>query len=659
MKLKSAVIGFAYLTGLICAFLLGAEPIYSLAYTCAAFAAGFFLLSLKKQSAGVFMLVFGIAFGVYALYRVTALDNALALDGETRTISGVVLDKTSPAHDMAGFVIEAEIDGTVTKFSLYGADTGAEVGDFVSFDAKFSLLRDNTAFAESSYYMSRGVFLKASALTTPVAEPQSGFSASRILRGYNQFLRGKILSAFPNDTGALICAVFLGDKSALSPALSQRITRAGIAHFTAVSGLHLTLIVHLFMSVFSLTRLRVMRRLKFVILTLFVLIFMIFFNLSPSVMRAGIMLIIFYGGELFMRRGNTLNSIGFAVLVLLFASPYACLDAGLLLSVAGTIGIGVVAPSINKRFTSPRFKPLREAAIGNLCATLTTLPFVAVFFGGASLVSPLVSMILLPFFTAVLFAMIIFGLTAGFDGISLLIAGIMSRSMEAIIDFFGGLKFAYIPLDYAFLVPWIAASAVFIALTALVFRKVSSGVKAACVCLFALSMMVISTEYLNLDQTRLDIYTDGVSACIFLRNRNHSVVIVTDDGARTARAARDFLSDNFLDEIGLLIVLNSTNNSLPLFAEIPALAFSGPGGEDAVYDVGGVFNVTHSGDQALITYRGKTISIAHIKTSASADIIITYNYSVNAGEFSGLVINTSRRADFGLNAYYDKVSFNL
>ncbi|MDR2558601.1 MAG: competence protein ComEC family protein [Oscillospiraceae bacterium] len=666
MKLKSAVIGFSYLAGLICAFLLGLSSDYAFAGAAAVILAGLFLLRFKAQNIGVFALVFGFAFGVYGFHRHTFMDAALALDGETREVTGIVLDKTLPARGMAGYTVEAEIDGVKTRFSLYAVDAGAEVGDSIIFEARFSLLLDNTAFDEAFYYMSRGVVLKAQARTTPVAVKNESFSFTDVIRGFNEYLKNQIMVAFPNDTGALICAVFLGDKSRLSDDFSQSITRAGIAHYTAVSGLHLTLIAFMFMSVLNLTRLRNMRRLKFILLAVVTLIFMVFFNLSPSVTRAGIMLIVFYGGELFMRRGNTLNSIGFAALIILLISPYSALDAGLLLSIAGTIGIGVIAPTVNKHFTSERFKNVHEAIVMNLCANYATLPLVAIFFGGASLASIVTSVILLPFFTVLLVAIAVFALATPFaslGGFSLLIAGIMSRVMQIIIVFFGNFKFAYIPLNYDFILPWIIASAVFVVLAALVYKKAIAGVKAAFISLFALSMMVISTEYLNLDKTRFEVYTDGTSAAIFLRHRNNSVAIITDDSRRTARVTIDFLHNNFLDEIGLLIVLNSTNNSLRLFESIPAMVYSAPGGDDVTYDVGGVFTVTRNGNDAAIIYNNTTINVAHMRNSSYADLSVTYNFTVNSGDFKGDIIHTSRRAEAEneneFNAYFEKINWVL
>jgi len=175
--------------------------------------------------------------------------------------------------------------------------------------------------------------------------------------------------------------------------------------------------------------------------------------------------------------------------------------------------------------------------------------------------------------------------------------------------------------------------------------------------------MVISMKYFELDKTRFEVYTDGTSACVFLRNNNNSVVIVTDDGRRTADAARNYIQDNFLDEISLLIVLNSTNNSLRLFDELPSLVYNPPNTDELTYDVGGIFTVIKSNGSAVINYNDIKINVAHIKASASADINVTYNYSVNAGESNGMVIHTSRRSktknEKEFNAFYERVNLIL
>ncbi|MCL2108818.1 MAG: competence protein ComEC family protein [Oscillospiraceae bacterium] len=672
MKLKAAVVGFSYLAGLIAAFQLGLSPLQSLFALIAGILGGIVFILLKHSGIGAVLIVFAAAFGVYGFYRATAIEpvHRIAAEGEILYVEGKVIDKTAPARDMAGYTVEAVIDGVTARFSLYAPDTGAEVGDKLSFDAAFSLLRDNTAFAEASYYMSRGIFLRATAKTAPIAESSENFSIFEPIRNYNRHLKQQIMTAFPNDTGGLICAVFLGDKSALSPALSSSITRAGASHYTSVSGLHLTLISHLFMSLLGLTRLKVMRKTKFILFTLLSLAFVVFFNMSPSVMRAGAMLIVFYGGELFMRRGNTLNSIGFAALVILIISPYAALDAGLLLSIAGTIGIGVIAPAVNAHLDSGGFtklKKLREVFTANLCASLATLPLVAIFFGGASLISPVTSVILLPFFFILVTAMVFFALTAGLLAAPLFIAGVTARVIVVVVGFFGGFKFAHIPLQYGFIAAWIVLAAAFIGVTLLYYKKVAQVINAVVISIFTLAMMIIATEYLHLEQTRLQIYSDGTSACVFLRYKNSSVAIITDDGIRAAHATRDFIFDNFLDEISLLILLNSTNNSLPFFAEIPAIFFISPHDEnaDGFYDVGGIFTVMHNPENssALVTYNDLEISVSHVRNSSDSDINITYSFSVNPGEFGGLVINTARRQEalspHQLNAFYTKIDMVL
>ena len=70
----------------------------------------------------------------------------------------------------------------------------------------------------------------------------------------------------------------------------------------------------------------------------FVLFFMGLAGFSPSVTRAGIMMLLYLGGFLLRREPDSLNSLGLAALVILFANPFAAADLGMLLSFSATAG---------------------------------------------------------------------------------------------------------------------------------------------------------------------------------------------------------------------------------------------------------------------------------------------------------------------------------
>lgn len=69
------------------------------------------------------------------------------------------------------------------------------------------------------------------------------------------------------------------------------------------------------------------------------LVFMAVTGFSPTVVRAGIMQIIFLIGLMIFRSPEPFNSLGFSVLVICLLNPYSCADFGFLMSVGATFGI--------------------------------------------------------------------------------------------------------------------------------------------------------------------------------------------------------------------------------------------------------------------------------------------------------------------------------
>ncbi|KAI4453054.1 histidine triad hit protein [Holotrichia oblita] len=608
----------------------------------------------KNASLALSFLVIGIGFGVFGVYEQTICCPLYELENKTCEVNGVVVSRSDPNNDMSGYIIETKIDGVTARFSLYGSDTDAEYGDSVNFTAYFTLFNDNAVFSEESYYSSKGILLKATAKSTITVEKVKFKNLAYYIYEFNSYIKDRILTQIPDDTGGLLCALFLGDKSQLSSQLSDNIKRSGVSHYTAVSGLHLTIISHVFMLLLGLTPLHGRKKLKFAFLALIILTFMFFFKLTPSVTRSGIMLLIYYGGNLFLRRGSTLNSLGFALLLILLVSPYACRDSGLLLSMAGTFGIGVVAPAVNGKFKSTCLKTLREALISTVCAVYCTLPFTAIFFKA-------------------LIATLIFTIFGGFFAFPLFIAAIMSRLMNGIINFFGELKYSYIPLDYDFMLFWIITAFVFIIAVYLIFN-IGQTIKAGIITVFTLVGMILLNNYFTLDDIVLNIYSDGGAGVVVLRNRSDCVIVVSDDSKNAASYIESFLKDNFLDKATILCLLGSTKNATGFFETISSDIYIKPDSTDyPIYDISGKFKLYTGDGGAIVEYKGYLIEIADIKKAADGDYInnvktdmlVLYGYKLNKPKINTIdnIVYISKRMikdkDNEVNAYFEKVKYVL
>ena len=97
-----------------------------------------------------------------------------------------------------------------------------------------------------------------------------------------------------------------------------------------MSGLHLSLWSMLIFSV--LKKLRVGERAASIIAAFGVVGFMLVAGLTYSVLRSGIMMLVFLLGNVIMKKRDSLNSLGFSIAVIALVNPFAVGSAGLELS---------------------------------------------------------------------------------------------------------------------------------------------------------------------------------------------------------------------------------------------------------------------------------------------------------------------------------------
>ena len=684
---KSAVIGLSYCAGIVAAAFTGALPAVIIGALCII---GAFTLGVIRKAAplALTLFVFGAGGLVFTVYDINIRQPIFEMSGKTLNITGRIIEKKESGYDRATYVVKANIDevSTATKLLLTAPDAytiGA--GDTISAEVTLSELRDVGVFPERSYYLSRGILIKGDT-DGIIPIKQSAVTPLDYIRDYNAFICSRVNAAFPNDVGGLLRAVFLGDKSGLPAKLMRHIKIAGAAHYTAVSGLHITMITHMFMLAFALTPFRNNRRVKFSVLTVTVLVLAVFFNMSVSVVRSAIMLIIFYGGELFMRKGATLNSLGAALFLIVLFSPYAVFDAGLIMSFSGTLGAGVLAPALLDVKIRPsdeqspslglisclalikqgsrKLNKIVEGLIVSSCAGLCVLPASAIFFKGVSILSPLTSVIIMPFFTIAAGAMILFALLAALPfslgQAPLLVAGIVSKIINGLISFLGKRSIAWISLDYWFVPFWLAFAIITVFVIWLIYKNPKKVIKAASLAVAGLALMlcVYRMNVVNSGKVYISVYSDGTSAWVGVEQYGVKTLIVTED---TPKAAESLAMESSTPAV--VALLRSTRNNRAAFLELPALKHIPPDDFEK-YDISGVFTLEICKNETTLIineYNYKLLlTPASNDNAPNADVTVAYNRVVNKRSFnSDYTIYASRsvpaESTHEKNAYYEPV----
>ncbi len=303
---------------------------------------------------------------------------AIAFAGGGKTIDATIISKPEQKYGKFYYIIKTkggETDGRRLKIRFVNpVRLNADAYDTVRFTGEVFALGDG---AESLRYIkASGVFLGAYATqdvsVTPRGEKEH--RAGRAILFLRQTVKDTIMRFLPNEVGGFSAALLTGDTSLIASESMAQLRQAGLSHIVSVSGLHL--------SVWAMALYRLLEKLKFhyrlktALTSIFVFFIMSLAAFSPSVMRSGLMIMVFLAGGFLRRESDPLNSLGFSILLLCFFKPFAAGNIGLQLSFFATLGILVLNAPLNKLLTAP-LKHIRSAAVALFAKTVAGISSVA------------------------------------------------------------------------------------------------------------------------------------------------------------------------------------------------------------------------------------------------------------------------------------------
>lgn len=154
---------------------------------------------------------------------------------------------------------------------------------------------------------------------------------------------------YTKEKADLLKALLLGDKTNMSDNIIDIFSKSNLSHILAISGLHVTYVsVYVEMALKKIIKNIKMRH---IILILFLVFFMIFVGASPSALRAGIMMIMFYIAKLILREKDFYISFVVSFVIILIINPQNLFSLSMWLSYLGTLGIVLYSRLIQKVFS--------------------------------------------------------------------------------------------------------------------------------------------------------------------------------------------------------------------------------------------------------------------------------------------------------------------
>ena len=409
MKRPLAFVGFVYLlTQLLAAFL----PPHARLLSAAFLVVGALWLFYKKSKwtlpALVLMLTVVAALFLRTGYEYFIIAPLQVYDNTAHTISGTVQTVNSSYQDgkiNAQIVVRA-VDETALCLPFKGNALlmpECTVGDEVRFTAQ---IRQVQADENLLYRYAQQTFLTLSDIDAFTVDGKRQTLPYR-MHYLQEKSSAKICSILPREYGAVACAMVLGDKSMLTTHTKNQFKSAGIVHILVVSGLHLSVFSG---GIYRVLRKCMNRKLAAAGACVGVVWFMLFAGFTPSVLRAGIAMLLVYGGGIFNQQSDAVTSLGFAALLLCVMNPYAAVDVGLLLSFSATLAVLFVGDRRQaydqEQQTLPLWLWFKSRILFfiaiPLATTLATLPVLMAIGSGISLLSVLCNCIAVPLLPVVL-----------------------------------------------------------------------------------------------------------------------------------------------------------------------------------------------------------------------------------------------------------------
>lgn len=280
----------------------------------------------------------------------------------------------------------------------------------------------------------------------------------------------------PKDYATMINGILLGEKNEISPEIKKNFEITGIYHLLTVSGIHLSIISSFIF--FILLKLKLKIPLACLLTSGAILFFMAITCFTPSVLRAGIMIIIFYLSRAVKKDADPLNSLGIAIGLTCAIFPHYTYSISLWLSFLSNFGIIIFYNPIYSKLKSLlklKFKPFNyvfSATSISLSCAITTFPISILFFKKISTIFIISGVLTLLPVTVLLIASLLMNVLTviNFNVFSFIIkplsviCGLISKYILTITCMLSKIPYALISVDYGYIILWLIFTLVLVSI---------------------------------------------------------------------------------------------------------------------------------------------------------------------------------------------------
>lgn len=230
-------------------------------------------------------------------------------------------------------------------------------------------------------------------LSYPEVKSITGSKSITGITGMAILLKEKLLNfygkSFSKPYDGILAGIVLGDKSLIGFDFWEKLKLTGTLHIMVASGMNIAFVCT---GTLSFLTLFFKRRISILLLVLLIYFYSILTGLSPSIVRAAIMISLVYLSQLIGREVSGTRVLFLTGGVMLAIDPLLVKDVGFQLSFLATAGLVFLQPKISQ---SKLFLFRNGNFSSTLAAQIMTLPILVVNFGQMNLASPFINLAIL------------------------------------------------------------------------------------------------------------------------------------------------------------------------------------------------------------------------------------------------------------------------
>ncbi len=290
-----------------------------------------------------------------------------------------------------------EVSGTaLIRMSRYPA---YDYGDVLKVTGELETPLQFEDFDYKSYLEHQGIYSVIYYPEVEVLGRGQGLKPLQWIYSLRERLSASLARALPEPQGSLAQAILLGLRGNIPDSLYQAFSRTGTAHLLAISGLHMSIIIAMLLSLGILLFGR--RRSMYIWLTLVLTwLYALLAGMHPPIIRAAIMGSLFLIAEYLGRQRSAIIALAFAAAVMVGIQPNLLWSVSFQLTFLAMAGLvllfpyfqawgrrGVAAIFRNREALVTTGSMITDVFAASLAAIIAIWPLIAYNFGVVSLVA--------------------------------------------------------------------------------------------------------------------------------------------------------------------------------------------------------------------------------------------------------------------------------